>query len=150
MMLDSNVAQRVAQKAIRETAAELEKAYRASHHISGRLLTTEVNAIRELLSWKFRNCGLRLDELAVPAYEGGYGARDRDPEWPELLERAWRVTHFRCVGSEPLPLQRLAELGLTPKPVHIFCDAEDLAAVWMRSQEHEARMHASALGAEAA
>jgi hypothetical protein len=108
-------------------AAELQR-YRAARGIEGLLRTDEINEVRSAVAQRF---GVELAPVPRPLWEGGYGARERDPVWPAIFEWAMNVARIQLLGT-PSNFETLAEL-------RILLLAEDLAADAMRSLERDTR-----------
>jgi hypothetical protein len=103
--------------------------------IDGELLTPEINTIRERVARMLR---VQLAPLPTPFYEGGYGGRERDILWPEILERAWHETCIESLGFPLLTLDDHVEINERPM-LSLFIDAEERAARLMHEIEREAQ-----------
>jgi hypothetical protein len=103
--------------------------------IDGELLTHEINAIRKCVASEL---SVTLAPLPIPLYEGGYGGRERDPQWAHILEYAWWTTCIERLAFPSLSLGEHARTGARPMRT-IFVDAEERAARMLSEIANENR-----------
>lgn len=117
---------------IRDALRDEAEAYRSRHRLNDgeRLVHADIAAVRHTVAVRL---GVSLPPVARRAADSACAGRERDPTWPALLDRAWRIAHVERYGWVPAATIDEAARGEPIVPAEVWARVERIAADDLRS-----------------